>query len=100
MTKSTMVKAHSGDMSEHDLPRNNPCAQCGTLIPTPKAQYKLLSSDPEILWVGITPGKDGQPEYSMGKGEGGQGTSYPSRDEMLKALETTARESERPANCW
>ncbi|CUT13917.1 hypothetical protein BF49_4997 [Bradyrhizobium sp.] len=35
MTKSTMVNAHSGDMSEHDLPRNNPCAQCGTLIPTP-----------------------------------------------------------------
>ncbi|MBR0955563.1 hypothetical protein [Bradyrhizobium canariense] len=29
MTKSTMVKAHTGD-----IPRNNPCAQCGAPIPT------------------------------------------------------------------
>ena len=34
MTKSTMVKAHSGDILK-DIPRQNPCAQCGTPIAQP-----------------------------------------------------------------
>lgn len=35
MTKSTMVKAHIGHTPNPDIPRNNPCAQCGTPISQP-----------------------------------------------------------------
>jgi biopolymer transport protein ExbD len=68
----------------------------GTLIATPQAQYKLLSSDPEIIWVGITLDKDKQPEYTMGKGEGGQGESFASRDELIKAMEKMLQEPRQP----
>ena len=34
MTKTTMVKAHTGDISK-DIPRRNPCAQCGAPIAQP-----------------------------------------------------------------
>jgi hypothetical protein len=35
MTKTTMVNTYSGDISRQDMPRQNPCAQCGTPIAQP-----------------------------------------------------------------
>ncbi|MBW7970309.1 hypothetical protein [Bradyrhizobium sp. BR 10289] len=34
MTKTTMVEAHTGDIRK-DIPRQNPCAQCGAPIAAP-----------------------------------------------------------------
>ena len=34
MTKTTMVEAHTGDTPK-DIPRQNPCAQCGAPIARP-----------------------------------------------------------------
>jgi len=35
MTKTTMVKAQTGDIRAKEMPRQNPCAQCGTPIAQP-----------------------------------------------------------------
>ncbi|MGY0572192.1 hypothetical protein ACTGJ9_014935 [Bradyrhizobium sp. RDM12] len=35
MTKTTMVNTYGGDISNHAIPRQNPCAQCGTPIAQP-----------------------------------------------------------------
>jgi len=34
MTKTDMARLHFGDVPK-DIPRQNPCAQCGTPIPKP-----------------------------------------------------------------
>jgi len=68
----------------------------GTLIATPPAAYMLRASDPETFWVGITPGKDNQPEFTMGKGEGGQGESFANRDDLMRAVQKAVEELKAP----
>jgi biopolymer transport protein ExbD len=71
----------------------------GTLIATPRAQHFDVTASPELVWIGITPGKNAdQPEYMLAKGEGGQVESYASRDELMRALETMLQQESKPVD--
>lgn len=41
----------------------------GARVDLPETQFARLTSNREMLWVGIDIGKDGQPTYSFGEGE-------------------------------
>jgi biopolymer transport protein ExbD len=53
-------------------------------IHVPQAKYHALSTEPEMLWVGI----DGDERYSLGQGETSKGEPYATRAELMKAIET------------
>lgn len=63
------------------------------LIALPEAANKFLqTSKPETMWVGIDRGPDGQPTYSLGESDKGEGTPFDTQaalvarlTEMLKA---------------
>jgi biopolymer transport protein ExbD len=57
-----------------------------SLIDTPKAEYKLLSAEPEMWWIGIAGDAETPPSYSMGKGDSGPGTAYENRDALMNAF--------------
>ena len=64
---------------------------------TPKAQYLLLNSKPEMWWIGIRyDGKPGTEQYSLGKGDTGEGTPYDSREALIQGLEKELKEQSNP----
>jgi len=62
-------------------------------IKTPEARINLITINPEMIWVGIDRGPDGQPTYSLGKGDSGSGTSFASREELLAELDRRVKAS-------
>lgn len=68
----------------------------GALIDTPQAQYKLLTISSDVIWIGIQPGANDQPEYMLGIGEG-KGEAYAGRTEALQALDKLLQVQEGPA---
>jgi len=64
-----------------------------SIFDTPRANYKLISAKPEIVWVGIRRDDAGEPNYSFGKGEGDKGKEFArDRAAMLQALATELNE--------
>jgi biopolymer transport protein ExbD len=55
-------------------------------INTPEAKFKGVTITKDMLWIGIDRGGDGQPRFSMGKGEGSAGKEFASREELLSAF--------------
>jgi biopolymer transport protein ExbD len=53
-------------------------------IDVPRAFYKAISVEPEMLWVGI----DSDEHYSLGQGDAGKGEPYATRPELVNAIET------------
>jgi biopolymer transport protein ExbD len=51
-------------------------------INTPEAQFKGVAIGSEMLWIGIDRDAEGQPRFSMGKGDG-PGEDFPSREQLL-----------------
>lgn len=69
----------------------------GALIDTPQAQFKLLTMSSDVIWIGVQPGADNQPEYTLGVGEQGKGEPYAGRAEVLQALEALLQKQDGPA---
>jgi biopolymer transport protein ExbD len=64
----------------------------GTLIPTPKAAYKHLYIDPDIVWIGIQPSADKQTqEYLLGDGDQAKPSGPMSRAEVVRQLDELLR---------
>lgn len=59
----------------------------GSIFNTPKAEHKLLDSNPNMWWVGIARDPDGKPVYSLGKGEG-KGKPFENRDALVRGIES------------
>jgi biopolymer transport protein ExbD len=57
-----------------------------SIFNTPQAKYKLLQSEPEMVWVGIKRDDNGQPRYFMGWKEVDKGQEYGSREELIQAF--------------
>jgi biopolymer transport protein ExbD len=51
----------------------------------PQAEHKLITVNPDMYWIGIHY-QNGQPRYSLGKGDTGPPTRYESRDQLLQGL--------------
>lgn len=68
----------------------------GALIDTPKARYKLLSVDADMIWVGVKPGEDGNTVYLFGKKEGDTGQEYADRASLVNGLATYLKSEPRP----
>lgn len=61
----------------------------GSLFDTPEARYKLLSVQPEMVWIGMKKDEGGFIHYTFGKGEGGKGVEFgASKEALLRHLET------------
>ncbi len=70
----------------------------GTLIDTPPAQYKLLTVEPETVWVGIDKTPDGGARYSLGKGDAKEGDAFESRQAMLGGLQGLLQRESGPVS--
>ena len=55
-------------------------------IETPEAQYQGRVVGANMLWIGIDRDADGQPTYSLGKGEKSPGDKFTSREQLLQAF--------------
>jgi biopolymer transport protein ExbD len=69
-----------------------------SLFDTPEAHNMLITTQPDMLWVGINKGKDGNPEYSFGRGDTDDGQTFASRDELVRAFGEALRKEPRPVN--
>jgi biopolymer transport protein ExbD len=55
-------------------------------IAVPEAAFKLIGFNPEMWWIGIDRGADGEPRYSLGRGDRGQAEPFQSREALLAGL--------------
>jgi biopolymer transport protein ExbD len=68
-----------------------------SLFATPRAEYLLLNSEPEMWWIGIH--HNGDPptaKYSLGKGDADRGVEFPSREDMIRTLAEDLKGQSRP----
>lgn len=70
-----------------------------SLIKTPPAEFGWVTSDPELLWVGISQADDGTPEYSLGvaEKEADRQDEHLSEREMLRRFDARLAEAKGPA---
>jgi biopolymer transport protein ExbD len=69
----------------------------GSIFNTPEAKYKTLTKTGGF-WIGIKAGEDGQPAYSLGQGEKGDGVTYDNRSAVLAALREQLAQVTEPVN--
>jgi biopolymer transport protein ExbD len=55
-------------------------------IETPDARFKGMVASANMLWIGIDRDPDGQPRYSIGKGEKSPGEILATREQLLEAF--------------
>ena len=68
-------------------------------IETPEAQYQGRVVSANMLWIGIDRDADGQPTYSLGKGEKSPGDKFTSANSSCRPLPANSRASrKRPSS--
>jgi biopolymer transport protein ExbD len=71
-----------------------------TTIPTPHAEFGMLTSNPDILWIGIDRDGRGDPVYSLGFGDkpatAPEDQNIGSLEELLRRLDTRLMEKDGP----
>jgi biopolymer transport protein ExbD len=70
----------------------------GSIFDPPEATHMLVTEEPNMLWVGINRDKEGNPQYSLGRGEFGEGEKCASREELVAKLEAALGRETNPVN--
>jgi biopolymer transport protein ExbD len=71
-----------------------------TTIPTPPAEFGVLSSNPDMLWIGIDRDKNGDPVYSLGYGDkpatAAEDQNITTLDRLLERVDSRMMEKDDP----